>query len=61
MAFALLAISVALAKSGSGAEGVVVFKTAVLLAFFALLAFTVACLFHSFRLSLGYIAGRPVA
>ncbi|WP_298857821.1 hypothetical protein [uncultured Sulfitobacter sp.] len=61
VAFGLLAISVALAKSGSGAEGVVVFKAAVLIAFFAQLAFTIMCLLQSFRLSWGYVAGRSVA
>lgn len=60
VAFGLLVISVVLAKMGSGAEGIVLFKAAVLLAFFTQLAFTIGCLFQSFRLSWGYVAGRPV-
>jgi hypothetical protein len=56
-----LAISVALAKNGSGAEGIVLFKVAVLIVFFTQLAFTVVCLFQSFRLSWGYLLDRPLA
>ncbi len=61
VAFTLLAISVALAKNGSGAEGIVLFKVAVLIVFFTQLAFTVVCLFQSFRLSWGYLLDRPLA